>query len=87
MAQLMGGGEFSAREEWLPKDHPERIAWEKQQIVAREQYLRAKAKEFHDIYEKLAPQFGYETRPDTKQFNPESPNGQLMIAVMKEMGL
>lgn len=36
---------------------------------------------FHDTYEQLAPSFGYETRDDTKQFDPDSPNGLLMIAV------
>ena len=35
---------------------------------------------FHDTYERLAPSFGYETRPDTKRFDPESPNGKLMVA-------
>lgn len=40
---------------------------------------------FHDTYERLAPQFGYETRPDTKAFDPESPNGKLMIAVCGEI--
>jgi hypothetical protein len=40
---------------------------------------------FHDTYESLAPQFGYETRPDTKRFNPDSPNGKLMIAVCKKV--
>ena len=36
---------------------------------------------FHETYERLSPSFGYETRPDTRTFDPESPNGQLMIAV------
>lgn len=36
---------------------------------------------FHDTYERLAPSFGYETRKDTKKFDPETPNGRLMIAV------
>jgi len=36
---------------------------------------------FHETYEKLAPSFGYETRKDTKAFDPESANGKLMIAV------
>ena len=39
------------------------------------------ARRFHDIYEQLAPNFGYETRPETRNFDPESPNGKLMIAV------
>ncbi len=44
------------------------------------------AKLFHETYERLAPQFGYETRQDTKAFDPESPNGKLMIAVCTEVG-
>jgi len=39
------------------------------------------ARRFNDLYESLAPTFGYETRADTKQFDPEIPNGKLMIAV------
>ena len=38
---------------------------------------------FHDTYERLAPSFGYETREDTKLFDPESKNGKLMMAVCK----
>lgn len=45
----------------------------------------ALAVRFHDTYERLAPSFGYETRPDTKAFDPESPNGRLMIAVCSEL--
>lgn len=40
---------------------------------------------FHETYESLAPSYGYETRPETKVFNPESPNGKLMIAVCTEV--
>ncbi len=43
------------------------------------------ARKFHEAYERLAPEFGYETREDTKQFNPESKNGKLMIAVCGEI--
>lgn len=39
------------------------------------------ARLFHDTYERLAPSFGYETRADTKAFDPDSPNGKLMTAV------
>lgn len=39
------------------------------------------AKRFHDIYEELAPEYGYATREDTKEFDPESPNGKLMTRV------
>jgi hypothetical protein len=41
------------------------------------------AARFHEAYERLAPKYGYETRPETKEFRPASPNGQLMIAVCK----
>jgi hypothetical protein len=40
---------------------------------------------FHETYERLAPGFGYQTRPETRQFDPESPNGRLMIAVCGEI--
>lgn len=39
------------------------------------------ARRFHEAYERFAPQFGYTTRPETREFDPESPNGKLMIAV------
>lgn len=39
------------------------------------------ARLFHDRYERLAPQFGYTTRPETRNFDPNSPNGRLMIEV------
>ena len=41
------------------------------------------AQNFHDTYERLAPRYGYETRSSTKIFDPNSPNGKLMIAVCK----
>lgn len=44
------------------------------------------AEKFHEVYERLAPNFGYETRKDTKQFDPDSPNGKLMTAVCQEIG-
>jgi ribosomal protein L37AE/L43A len=40
---------------------------------------------FHEIYERLAPSFGYETRADTKAFDPTSKNGRLMTAVCGEI--
>jgi hypothetical protein len=40
---------------------------------------------FHDTYERLAREFGYETRPDTRAFDTSSPNGRLMIAVCEEV--
>ena len=39
------------------------------------------ARLFHETYERLAPDYGYETKEETKEFNPNSPNGRLMIAV------
>lgn len=44
------------------------------------------AETFHDNYEELAPLYGYETREDTKAFDPKSPNGRLMIEVVKGIG-
>ena len=43
------------------------------------------ARQFHDAYERLAPHYGYETRNDTRSFNPDSPNGRLMIGVCGEI--
>jgi hypothetical protein len=43
------------------------------------------ARVFHETYERLAPQYGYETRADTKAFDPESPNGRLMTHVCAEI--
>lgn len=43
------------------------------------------ARAFHEAYERLAPQFGYETREETRQFDPASKNGRLMIAVCNEI--
>ena len=39
------------------------------------------AARFHALYEELASQHGYVTRTDTRVFDPQSPNGKLMIAV------
>lgn len=38
------------------------------------------AKLFHDVYERLAPSYGYKTKEETKTFDENSPNGKLMIA-------
>lgn len=43
------------------------------------------ARFFHDTYEELAPQFGYETRKETRKFDKDSPNGKLMIAVCERV--
>lgn len=43
------------------------------------------ARRFHESYERLAPSYGYETREDTKEFDPESKNGRLMTAVCGEI--
>jgi len=43
------------------------------------------ARLFHDTYERLAPQYGYETRKETRAFDPASPNGRLMISVCSEV--
>ena len=43
------------------------------------------ARQFHELYEEYAPQFGYETRKDTKEFDPKSNNGRLMAKVCYEV--
>ena len=40
---------------------------------------------FHETYERLAPNYGYETRLDTRAFDPTSKNGKLMVAVCAEI--
>lgn len=42
-------------------------------------------KEFHDKYEKLASEYNYETREDTKVFDINSNNGKLMYATVNEI--
>jgi hypothetical protein len=46
---------------------------------------RQLAEMFHERYERLAPHFGYETRKETRVFDPASNNGRLMIAVCDEI--
>ena len=43
------------------------------------------AKKFHHYYETLAPSYGYDTRKDTQNFKPDSPNGKLMTAVCSKI--
>jgi hypothetical protein len=40
---------------------------------------------FHETYERLAPKFGYTTRPETRKFDETTPNGRLMVAVCGEI--
>lgn len=43
------------------------------------------ALKFHRYYEGLAPEYGYETKEETKVFDPTSKNGKLMVAVCKRI--
>lgn len=43
----------------------------------------ALARQFHELYESYACEFAYETRQETRAFDPTTPNGRLMIAVCK----
>lgn len=47
--------------------------------------IKGIARQFHDAYERLAPDFGYVTKLDTRKFDPYSKNGKLMIAVCGEV--
>ena len=49
------------------------------------QEIRALTEKFHETYERLAYQFNYSTREDTREFDPESTNGRLMLAVVEEV--
>ena len=42
-------------------------------------------KKFHDTYEKLASEYAYETREDTRVFDINSSNGKLMYATVNEI--
>ena len=42
-------------------------------------------KKFHDMYEKLASEYTYKTREDTKVFDINSNNGKLMYATVNEI--
>lgn len=50
-----------------------------------EKQIEETAKLFHDTYERLAPKYGYFTRIETREWNPESNNGKLMLAVVSEL--
>jgi len=43
------------------------------------------ARRFHEVYEELAPSFGYETRAETRAFDRNSANGKLTIAVCERV--
>ncbi len=61
--------------------------WELQERLRRVTVLNQfdLAKLFHETYERLAADFGYTTRPETRNFGPDTPNGPLMIAVAAEV--
>ena len=40
---------------------------------------------FHELYEKHAHEYGYETKDETKIFKAYTPNGKLMIRVCREI--
>lgn len=53
-------------------------------IVMNKEILEI-TKKFHDTYEKLASEYTYETREDTKVFDINSNNGKLMYATVNEI--
>lgn len=56
----------------------------KNELLAQAEALKL-AELFHKTYERLAPNFGYETKAETRSFDPTTPNGRLMIAVCAEL--
>jgi hypothetical protein len=51
----------------------------------RESQALRVARAFHEAYERLAPLNGYETRKDTRHFDPNTANGRTMLAVVTEL--
>ena len=43
------------------------------------------ARKFHETYERLAPAFGYNTRHETRTFDPHSANGRLLTVVCAQV--
>lgn len=90
------GAENERLRAWAEDEQAKRYKCEDQRTNERSEYERLRAalypsrsaevaRLFHDTYESLAPTFGYETREETRQFDPESPNGALMIAVVRRV--
>jgi hypothetical protein len=50
------------------------------QMVAQRHELQTR-----ELEERLAPNFGYETREETREFDPTTKNGHLMVAVCAEL--
>lgn len=78
----------------LPLEDGSWISWDDLQldcskirvhIFDRQEEAVRIARDFHETYDRLAQEFGYETREDTKEFDEKSPNGKLMIATIKEV--
>lgn len=63
-----------------PENYPEDREVEQQKWTGEQL-----AERFHEIYERRAPEFGYETRKETREFDPTTPNGKLMIATCTEI--
>jgi hypothetical protein len=40
---------------------------------------------FHELYEKYAPEYGYDTKEESRTFDASSPNGKLMIRICREI--
>lgn len=72
----------------METDFTERLLNDADRLAAIERQGRVPdaedlARAFHATYETLAPQYGYATREETREFNPNSANGKLMIAVCR----
>lgn len=75
-------------DEWLPtaRQIAARLCANAQSRVDQESPdPLALAELFHDTYERLAPQYGYQTRLETRKFVPDAPNGKLMVATCAEI--
>lgn len=73
--------EFAIEDLLERTDEEWRKALDKLDAIRRAVTPEALARRFHDLYETMAPLHGYETRDDTREFDPMSKNGKLMVAV------
>lgn len=84
--QTMYGEMATQQLEWIAADEIERLRSTRPEAVESDLPNAIWLAKFcHDAYERLAPQYGYETRQDTRTFDHESPNGRLMAAVFEEL--
>lgn len=79
MTPLLLGAACEAVSDAVPSN--EKAVGSPPAAISDEQIARA----FHEAYERLAPEYGYTTRPETREFKADSANGYLMVAVVQSV--